>query len=109
MQILIRCLSRCCSDARSNQRAAPIGPLKQLRDADAITADTQLVLRRHLAATVDHTGSRILVRSRAGELAVAEDDVGPLKALLTNGKATAGDLGLDLARRLLLAGLAIAE
>ena len=96
-------------DARSNQRAAPIGPLKQLRDADAIAVDTQLVLRRHLAASLDHTGSRILVRSRAGDLAVAEDEIGPLKALLTNGVAAAGDLGLDLARRLLLAGLAIAE
>jgi bifunctional lysine-specific demethylase and histidyl-hydroxylase NO66 len=96
-------------DARSNQRAAPIGPLKQLRDADAIAVDTQLVLRRHLAASLDHTGSRILVSSRAGDLAVAEDDIGPLKALLTNGVVTAGDLGLDLARRLLLAGLAIAE
>src|SRR5215203_3011967 len=44
--------------ARSNQRAAPIGPLKQLQDADVMTVDTQLVLRRHLAAAVDHTGSR---------------------------------------------------
>jgi ribosomal protein L16 Arg81 hydroxylase len=96
-------------NARLSQRAAPVGPLKQLRDADAITVDTQVVLRRHLAASVDHTGSRILVRSRAGELAVTEDDVGPLQPLLTNGVSTAGDLGLDLARRLLLAGLAIVE
>jgi bifunctional lysine-specific demethylase and histidyl-hydroxylase NO66 len=96
-------------DARSNQRAAPIGPLKQLHDADALTADTRLVLRRHLAAAVDHTGSRTLVRSRAGDMAVADDDVEPLMALLTNGVADAGDLGLDLARRLLLAGLATAE
>jgi bifunctional lysine-specific demethylase and histidyl-hydroxylase NO66 len=96
-------------DARSNQRAAPIGPLKQLHDAEALTADTRLVLRRHLVATVDHIGSRTLVRSRAGDMAVAEEDVGPLKALLTNGIADAGDLGLDLARRLLLAGLATAE
>jgi lysine-specific demethylase/histidyl-hydroxylase NO66 len=95
--------------ARSSQRAAPIGPLKQLRDADAMTVDTQLVLRRHLAAAVDHTGSRILVRSRAGDLAVNEDEVGRLEALLSNGVAAAGDVGLDLARRLLLAGLAIAE
>ncbi len=95
--------------ARSNQRAAPIGPLKQLRDADAMTVDTQLVLRRHLVASVDQTGSRILMRSRAGDLEVAVDEVGRLKALLSNGMATAGDLGLDLARRLLLAGLAIAE
>jgi lysine-specific demethylase/histidyl-hydroxylase NO66 len=96
-------------DARLNQRAAPIGPLRQLYDADAMTVDTQIVLRRHLAASVEPAGSRFLVRSRAGDLAVAEDDVGPLKALLTNGVATAGDLGMDLARRLLLGGLAIAE
>jgi bifunctional lysine-specific demethylase and histidyl-hydroxylase NO66 len=96
-------------NARLNQRAAPVGPLKQLRDADAISVDTQIVLRRHLAASVDRSGSRILVRSRAGDLAVAEDDVGPLKALLTNGAATAGDLGVELAQRLLLAGLAVVE
>jgi ribosomal protein L16 Arg81 hydroxylase len=95
--------------ARQNQRGAPVGPLKQLRDADAISVDTAIVLRRHLAASLDHSGSRILLRSRAGELQVAEDDVGPLKALLGNGVARAGDLGLDLARRLLLAGLAIVE
>jgi len=95
--------------ARLNQRAAPVGPLKQLRDADTLSVDTDIVLRPHLAATVDHSGSRIVVRSRAGELVVAEDDVGPLKALLANEVATAGDLGLDLARRLLLAGLAIVE
>ncbi len=96
-------------NSRLNQRAAPIGPLKQLRDSGALTADTQIVLRRHLAASLDHIGSRVLVRSRAGSLRVAEDDVGPLKALLTNGVATAGDLGIDLARRLLLAGLAVVE
>jgi JmjC domain len=93
--------------ARSNQRADPIGPLQQLRDADAITADTQIVLRRHLLASVDHTGTGVLVRSRAGDLAITENDVAPLKTLLVTGVATAGDLGLDLARRLLLAGLVI--
>jgi bifunctional lysine-specific demethylase and histidyl-hydroxylase NO66 len=96
-------------NSRLNQRAAPIGPLKQLRDSGALTADTQIVLRRHLAASLDHSGSLVLVRSRAGSLRVAEDDVGPLKALLANGVATAGDLGMDLARRLLLAGLAVVE
>jgi ribosomal protein L16 Arg81 hydroxylase len=96
-------------NARLSQRAAPVGPLRQLHDADAITVDTQIALRRHLAASVDHSGSQILVRSRAGDLPVAEDDVGRLKALLTDGIATAGDLGVDLARRLLLAGVAIVE
>lgn len=95
--------------ARGNQRAEPIGPLQQLRDANAITVDTQIVLRGHLLASVDHTRTGVLVRSRAGDLAVTENDVAPLKTLLVTGVATAGDLGLDLARRLLLAGLAIVE
>lgn len=95
--------------ARSNQRAAPIGPLKQLRDANALTDDTQIVLRRHLIASLDHSAADIVLRSRAGDLRVTESDVAPLKTLLTAGVARAGDLGLDLARRLLLAGLAIVE
>lgn len=95
--------------ARSNQRAAPIGPLKQLRDANALTDDTQIVLRRHLIASLDHSGADIVLRSRAGDLKVTESDVAPLKTLLAAGVAKAGDLGLDLARRLLLAGLAIVE
>lgn len=95
--------------ARSNQRAAPIGPLKQLRDANALTDDTQIVLRRHLIASLDHSGADIVLRSRAGDVTVTESDVAPLKTLLAAGVAKAGDLGLDLARRLLLAGLAIVE
>jgi bifunctional lysine-specific demethylase and histidyl-hydroxylase NO66 len=96
-------------NARSNQRAAPIGPLKQLRDADGITADTQIVLRRHLIASLDNSGADIVLRSRAGVLTMTESDVAPIKTLLTTGVARADDLGLDLARRLLLAGLAIVE
>ena len=95
--------------ARSNQRAAPIGPLKQLSDAALITVDTKIVLRPHVVASIDRTGSGILVRSRAGDLEVAETDVAPVTTLLTTGMATAGDMGLDLARRLLLSGLAIVE
>jgi lysine-specific demethylase/histidyl-hydroxylase NO66 len=97
------------SSARSNQRAAPIGPLNQLHDANGLTTDTQIMLRQHLLASVDHSGADILLRSRAGEMKLTESDVAPLKTLLTTGVAKAGDLGLDLARRLLLAGLAIVE
>ena len=97
------------SSARSNQRAGPIGPLKQLHDANGLTTDTQIMLRQHLLASVDHSGADILLRSRAGEMKLTESDVAPLKTLLTTGAAKAGGLGLDLARRLLLAGLAIVE
>jgi bifunctional lysine-specific demethylase and histidyl-hydroxylase NO66 len=93
--------------ARDTQRAAPVGPLRQLRDADAISAETVLRLRDHLAATLDQTGTGSVVRSRAGDFALTEADVAPVKALLAQGDATAGDLGLDLARRLVLAGMAV--
>jgi lysine-specific demethylase/histidyl-hydroxylase NO66 len=96
-------------NARSNQRAAPIGPLKQLRDAGAMTADTQIMLRRHLIASLDNSGADMVLRSRAGDLTVTESDVAPIKTLLTTGVASADELGLDLAGRLLLAGLAIVE
>jgi bifunctional lysine-specific demethylase and histidyl-hydroxylase NO66 len=96
-------------NAWSNQRAAPIGPLKQLRDAGAMTADTQIVLRRHLIASLDNSGADMVLRSRAGDLTVTESDVAPIKTLLTTGVARADELGLDLAGRLLLAGLAIVE
>ena len=62
-----------------------------------------------MIASIEHTRAGTVVRSRAGDIAVTESDVAPLKALLNNGAATAGDLGLDLARRLLLAGLVIVE
>jgi lysine-specific demethylase/histidyl-hydroxylase NO66 len=95
--------------ARGTQRAAPIGPLKQLRDAGTIAPDTMIALRQHLAATVDGVGQRLLLRSRAADFPLTEDDAAPVKALLAAGTARAEDLGLDLARRLVLAGLAVVE
>jgi bifunctional lysine-specific demethylase and histidyl-hydroxylase NO66 len=96
-------------DARRNQRAAPLGPLRQLRDAEAITDDAVIALRRHVIASIDQTRSGMALRSRAGDLTVTEGDVAPLKALLNSGTASAGDLGLDLTRRLLLTGLVTVE
>jgi len=93
--------------ARGTQRAAPIGPLRQLRDAEGVGAATEIVLRSHLAATLDQADGRSVVRSRAGDFPVAEEDVAPLKALLSGGSVRADDLGLELARRLVLAGLAV--
>jgi bifunctional lysine-specific demethylase and histidyl-hydroxylase NO66 len=94
--------------ARDTSRAAPVGPLTQLRAADALTVGTPLCLREHLAATLEGTRSGGLLRSRAGELVLAQENVAPVRALLTAGQLTAGELGLDLARQLLLAGVAVA-
>ena len=93
--------------ARGTQRAAPVGPLRQLRDADALTSDTVLRPRPYLAAQLDHDGRRTLLRSRAGNLPLDEADVAPVKSLLAHGTARVDELGLDLARRLLLAGVAV--
>jgi lysine-specific demethylase/histidyl-hydroxylase NO66 len=93
--------------ARGTQRAAPVGPLRQLRDAGTIDPDTVINLRRHLAASLDHVGERTMIRSRAEDFPVAEEDVAPVKSLLDAGSARAEDLGLELARRLVLAGLAV--
>src|SRR4249919_2549832 len=42
-------------DTRRNQRAAPVGPLRQLSDAETITEDSAIALRRHVIASIDHT------------------------------------------------------
>ncbi|MET0694514.1 MAG: cupin domain-containing protein, partial [Propionibacteriaceae bacterium] len=94
--------------SRGTSRAAPVGPLKQLRDSQALEVTDSLTLRPHLQATLDHlSDTRILVRSRAGDFAVSEDEVAPTKMLLTGEPVSVADLGLDLARRMLLAGLAV--
>jgi hypothetical protein len=96
--------------ARTTSRPAPVGPLRQLADADALTHDTDIALRAHLQASLDQApGARPVLRSRAGELALSEDEVAPVKALITAGAQTAAALGLDLARRLLLAGVAVVD
>jgi bifunctional lysine-specific demethylase and histidyl-hydroxylase NO66 len=96
-------------NACGTQRAAPIGPLRQLRDADRITAESTIGLRKHLAASLDQIGGRSTVRGRAGDFPLPEEDVAPMKTLLESGSCRADDLGLDLARRLVLAGLANVE
>ena len=117
-QLLAAALARADADqawqnvrqaARSSQRAAPVGPLRQLRDATALEPDSMIRLRDHLAATLDQAGGRTRLRSRADDLVIAEDEVAGVKSLLEAGTVRAEDLGLDLARRLLLAGVAVVE
>jgi lysine-specific demethylase/histidyl-hydroxylase NO66 len=95
--------------SRDSQRAAPIGPLHQFRAAEKIGATSGIRLRGHLAATLDHRGSLAVLRSRACDLDLAADEESAVEALLAAGSATAGELGLDLARRLVLAGVAVVE
>ncbi len=93
---------------RDTQRAAPVGPLRQLRAAETLTGDATVQLRPHLAATVHRpAGQPPLVRSRAGELTLSETELPGVEALLAQGSLDAEKLGLDLARRMILAGLAV--
>ncbi|GAB3598067.1 hypothetical protein GCM10027446_27450 [Angustibacter peucedani] len=101
---------RMAGRARTSQRAAPVGPLAQLRAASAVADvdDGELVLRPHLAAgLVVGADGAALLRSRAGDVAVAVDEVARVRSLLETGRAGAGELGADLARRLLLHGVVV--
>jgi hypothetical protein len=50
-----------------------------------------------------------VVRSRAEDFPLGEDDAAAVKRLIGEGRARADQLGRELARRLLLAGLATVE
>lgn len=96
--------------SRAGQRAAPVGPLAQLRAASALEPTSTLRLRDHLLPTLDRAGSsRPVLRSRAGDFDLGEDELSGVRSLLEDGCATAGTLGLELSRRMILAGLAVAE
>ncbi|MFN8099459.1 MAG: cupin domain-containing protein [Dermatophilaceae bacterium] len=94
---------------RSGTRPAAVGPIASVEAANAVTADAVLVLRRHLAATLSPAGEGLVLDSRAGRRAVSAADAAAVRALLSSGRARAGDLGLDLARRLIRAGVAVVE
>ncbi|MBD5830584.1 JmjC domain-containing protein [Janibacter melonis] len=91
--------------SHGSRRASPVAPLRTARDLAALEQDpTGWVLRRrdHLGAVL-HGG---VLRSRAGTVTVAADDSACVTRLLDEGVVPASDLGVDLARRLVLAGLA---
>jgi len=94
--------------ARGAQRPAPIGPLAQVAAAEALRADTLLHLRPHVAARLVPTGlGPATLRSRLADFAVEPHDVGTFVALVAGGVLRADMVGLELARRLMLAGLLV--
>ncbi|HET8614307.1 MAG TPA: cupin domain-containing protein [Actinomycetales bacterium] len=129
--------------SRASSRAAPVGPLRQLRTAQEVGQQgVPLRLRPHLDASVERAGDasgRRLLRSRAGELGLAESDVPAVERLLVAARASGddtaeghpdavseeplagtdlpratvadvlSDLAPDLVRRLVLAGVLVAE
>ena len=92
---------------RRSQRAAPLSPVTQTLDAAELGEHDGIRLREHLAATLAPTADGAVVRSRVADFRVTTDELGAVSQLLSCGVATVSDLGLELARRLLLAGLAV--
>jgi hypothetical protein len=92
---------------RGAQRAAPIGPLAQADAAWALTTDDRVALRPHLAPRLADTDDGSVLVSRAGRLVLSPDERAAVERLFEAGSASAGDLGLETARRLLLAGIAV--
>ena len=96
------------TSARGTQRAAPVGPLRQLRTAEELQPGSELTLRAHLAARLVPRGTGAVLRSRAADLAIGEHDLPAVRRLLATGTATSAALGEELARRLVLGGLVVA-
>jgi hypothetical protein len=94
---------------RDAQRADPIHPLAQLRAAESLAVESEVLLRPHLRARLGapHDGCAVL-DSRAGPVTVAEADLPAVARLLDAGSARVGDLGQHLARQLVLAGIVLA-
>ncbi len=93
---------------RAAQRAAPVRPLAQVRAAQTLAPEQELVLRPHLAARLGPVREGYAaLSSRAGDVRVAEADVEGVRRLLAEGSAAVSDLGEGLARQLLLQGIAV--
>lgn len=93
--------------ARDAQRPAPIAPLAQLRAANHLDGIRRVGLRGHLAPRLSDHGTYAVLHSRAGEFRLQPADLPRVRQLLAGGVADVQELGDDLARRLLLAGLAV--
>lgn len=95
---------------RGSSRAAPVSPVAQLlasSELDADGAGQRVRLRAGLAARIEGAGDGVVLRSRAGRLPVADDEVEAVRGLFEAGSAETADLGIDLARRLLLGGIVV--
>lgn len=108
---------------RAAQRPAPLPVLAQMDDAHDLNAHTQIAVRRHLLATIEHppTGepedapARVVVRSRAGRTLVPAQCEPALRKLLGGQAIVVADLdpgepdvAVEIARTLLVDGIAVA-
>ncbi len=92
--------------ARRSQRASPVSPLAQTEAAARVGELQSVTLRPHLVARirVDADGVTRLA-SRAAPVELDAREVDSVRRLLAEHGARVDDLGADLTRRLLLAGV----
>ncbi|WP_328558495.1 cupin domain-containing protein [Streptomyces coelicoflavus] len=88
---------------RGQGRPAPLGPLAQFQAVDGLGPDSVVRLREGLEARLE---GRCL-RTRVGWLAFPQGDLASVTRLLDGDVRTAGDLGVELVRRLLRAGVLV--
>ncbi len=88
---------------RSQARPAPLGPLAQRDAVAALDASSPVVLRAGLDARFD--GDRLM--TRVGWLDFPAGDLPAVRQLLDGKPTTAGEVGLELAARLLHAGVLV--
>ena len=89
----------------STGRPEPIGPVAQLKAAETLHPDAEFFLRLHLEPRLESYDDGTRLITRAGAIELANEEAAALGALLAGDPVTAGVLGLDLARRLLRAGV----
>jgi Cupin superfamily protein len=95
---------------RAAQRPSPIAPLAQLAAAESLTDDTCVRLRPHVdPRVVACSDGRAVLTSRLPDFEVERHDVGTIVAIVDGGVLRADMVGVDLARRLLLAGLVVLD
>ncbi|GAA3113609.1 cupin domain-containing protein [Streptomyces rectiviolaceus] len=88
---------------RGQGRPAPLGPLAQLEAVDGLGPDSRVRLRGELAARLE--GARL--STRVGWLDFPEAELPSVVRMLDGEVRTAGDLGIELAERLLRAGVLV--
>ncbi|MGA9101283.1 cupin domain-containing protein [Aeromicrobium sp.] len=88
-------------------RAEPVGPLAQLQAARSLTGDTAVILRRHLEPRLETHDDGLRLTTRAGVVELDHTDAPLVEMLLAGDPVDAEVLGLDLARRLLRAGVVV--
>ncbi len=88
-------------------RPEPVGPLAQLRGMQDLHPGAEMLLRSHLEPRLETHDDGVRLTTRAGTVEVGEADATVVDLLLAGGPVSAGALGLDLARRLLGAGVVV--